>query len=80
MEINQDRTSSISANFNARIERLYVNEEGEQVNKGQVIAELYAPEIQVLKEELELATQQENEMLLKSITKKFKTMNYQSMM
>ncbi|MBZ9778000.1 efflux RND transporter periplasmic adaptor subunit [Psychroflexus sp. CAK8W] len=70
LEINQDETRSISANFNARIERLYVNEEGEQVNRGQVIAELYAPEIQVLKEELELATRQENEVLLNSITRK----------
>lgn len=75
LEINQDQTSSISANFNARIERLYVNEEGEQVNRGEVIAELYAPEIQVLKEELELATRQGNEVLLKSITNKIQ--NYQ---
>ncbi|MBZ9628744.1 efflux RND transporter periplasmic adaptor subunit [Psychroflexus sp. CAK1W] len=75
LKINQDKTSSVSANFNARIEKLYVNEEGEQVNRGQVIAELYAPEIQVLKEELELATRQENEVLLNSITRKIK--NYE---
>ena len=70
LEVNQDNTSSISTNFKARIERLYINEEGEKVQKGQVIAELYAPEIQVLKEELELATRQGNEVLLKSIIKK----------
>lgn len=75
LEINQDETRSLSANFNTRIERLYVNEEGEQVSKGQVIAELYAPEIQVLKDELELATRQNNEVLLKSITKKIE--NYE---
>ncbi|GGE38447.1 efflux RND transporter periplasmic adaptor subunit [Psychroflexus planctonicus] len=75
LEVNQDNTSSISANFKARIERLYINEEGEQVNRGQVIAELYAPEIQVLKDELELATRQENDVLLKSITRKIK--NYE---
>lgn len=75
LEINLDNTSSISVNFKARIERLYVNAEGEMVNKGEVIAELYSPEIQVLKEELELANRQENEMLLKSITAKIK--NYQ---
>jgi Cu(I)/Ag(I) efflux system membrane fusion protein len=75
LEMNQDNISSISANFKARIEKLYVNEEGEQVNKGQVIAELYAPEIQILKQELELATRQENEMLLKSITRKIQ--NYE---
>lgn len=72
LEVNQDNTSSISANFKARIERLYINEEGEEVQKGQVIAELYAPEIQVLKDELELATRQENDVLLNSITKKIK--------
>ena len=75
LEMNQDNISSISANFKARIEKLYVNEEGEQVNKGQVIAELYAPEIQILKEELELATREENEMLLKSVTRKIQ--NYE---
>ena len=75
LQINQDNTQSLSANFKARIERLFVNEEGERVQKGQVIAELYAPEIQVLKEELELATRQENEMLLKSITNKIQ--NYE---
>lgn len=70
LQINQDNTQSLSANFNARIERLFVNEDGEQVQKGQVIAELYAPEIQVLKEELELAKRQENQLLLKSIERK----------
>jgi Cu(I)/Ag(I) efflux system membrane fusion protein len=75
LEINQDNTSSISANFKARIERLYINEEGEEVQKGQVIAELYAPEIQVLKDELVLATRQGNDVLLKSITRKIK--NYE---
>ncbi|MFD0931939.1 efflux RND transporter periplasmic adaptor subunit [Psychroflexus salinarum] len=75
LEVNQDNTSSISANFKARIERLYINEEGEEVQKGQVIAELYAPEIQVLKEELELATRQENELLLNSIIRKIQ--NYE---
>mgnify|MGYP006427115267 CR=1 FL=1 len=75
LEINKDQTQSLSANFNTRIERLFVNEEGEKVTQGQVIAELYAPKIQVLKEELELATQQENETLLKSITNKIQ--NYE---
>ncbi|QSS97996.1 efflux RND transporter periplasmic adaptor subunit [Psychroflexus sp. ALD_RP9] len=75
LEINQDKTQSISANFKARIERLYVNEDGEKVQKGQVIAELYAPEIQVLKEELDLAKKQQNKVLLKAITQKIK--NYE---
>ncbi len=75
LEINQNETQSISANFKARIEKLYINEEGEAVNKNQIIAELYAPEIQIIKDELELATQQDNSSLLKSIEKKIE--NYE---
>ncbi len=75
LEINQNETQSISANFKARIEKLYINEEGETVNKNQIIAELYAPEIQVLKDELNLAIRQENSNLLKSIKTKIK--NYE---
>lgn len=75
LEINQDNTQSITANFKSRIEKLYINEEGEQVRKGQVLAELYSPEIQVLKEELELAQRQNNDALLNSITKKIE--NYE---
>lgn len=75
LEINQNETQSISANFKARIEKLYINEEGEAVNKNQIIAELYAPEIQVLKDELNLAIQQDNSSLLKSIEKKIE--NYE---
>ncbi len=75
LEINQNETQSISANFKARIEKLYINEEGEEVQKGQVIAELYAPEIQILKEELALARKQQNEVLLKAITNKIE--NYE---
>jgi Cu(I)/Ag(I) efflux system membrane fusion protein len=70
LEPNQNKIQSISANFDARIERLYVNEEGESVKKGQVIAELYAPEIEVLKDEWQLAKRQQNELLQKSIERK----------
>ena len=75
LAINQDKTQSVTANVKSRIEKLYVNEDGEKVNKGQVIAELYAPDIQVLKEELDLAKRQENQQLLKSIKRKIK--NYE---
>ena len=75
LAINQDKTQSVTANVKSRIEKLYVNEDGEKVNKGQVIVELYAPDIQVLKEELDLAKRQENQQLLKSIKRKIK--NYE---
>ncbi|WP_127846071.1 efflux RND transporter periplasmic adaptor subunit [Psychroflexus aestuariivivens] len=70
LEINQDKTHSISANYEARIEKLYVSEEGEKIEKGQVIAELYAPDIQVLKSELDLAKRQADERLLKKVKQK----------
>jgi len=75
LAINQNLTQTLTANFNLRIETLYVNEEGEKVNKGQVIAELYAPDIQVIKEEWNLAKRQQNEQLLNSIKQKIK--NYE---
>ncbi|MBS3738656.1 MAG: efflux RND transporter periplasmic adaptor subunit [Psychroflexus sp.] len=75
LAINQNLTQTLTANFNLRIETLYVNDEGEKVNKGQVIAELYAPDIQVIKEEWNLAKRQQNEQLLNSIKQKIK--NYE---
>lgn len=75
LEPNQNKTQAVSTNFKARIERLYINEEGEFIKQGEVIAELYAPEIQVLKDELQLAKRQQNELLLNSIERKIK--NYQ---
>ena len=75
LAIDQDLTQTLTANFNLRIETLYVNEEGEKVKKGQVIAELYAPDIQVIKEEWNLAKRQQNEQLLNSIKQKIK--NYE---
>ncbi|NBC56991.1 MAG: efflux RND transporter periplasmic adaptor subunit, partial [Bacteroidetes bacterium] len=75
LEINQNKTQSVSANYKARIEKLYINEEGEAVSKNQIVAELYAPEIQVLKNEFELASQQNNSNLLNSIKTKIK--NYE---
>lgn len=70
LDINQNQTQSISANFKARIDQLYINEEGERIKRGEVIAELYAPEIEILKNEWSLAKQQQNVTLLKSIKRK----------
>jgi len=68
--INQNQSFSISTNYKARVERLYVNDEGESITTGQIIAELYAPDIQVLQQELNLAKRQNNEPLLNTITQK----------
>ncbi len=72
--VNQDRVESLSANYKGRVEKLYINDEGEQVNKGQLIAEIYAPEIQILKDEYNLALEQDNSTLINSVTKKIKNL------
>lgn len=72
--VNQDRVESLSANYKGRIEKLYINEEGEQVNKDQLIAEIYAPEIQILKDEYNLALKQDNLTLINSVNRKIKNL------
>jgi len=68
--VNQDRVERLSANYSGRIEKLYINDTGEQVRKGQAIAEIYAPELQIIQDEYKLALKQNNSSLLQSITKK----------
>ena len=68
--INQNQSFSISTNYKARVEHLYVNDEGESITDGQIIAELYAPDIQVLQQELNLAKRQNKKTLLNTITQK----------
>ncbi len=75
LKVNEDRVESISANYDGRIERLYINDVGEQVRKGQVIAQIYAPDLQILKEEYILAKNQGNSGLLESVTKKIRNLD-----
>jgi len=72
--VNQDRVERLSANYSGRIEKLYVNDTGEQVRKGQVIAEIYAPELQIIQDEYKLALKQNNSSLLQSITRKIENL------
>jgi Cu(I)/Ag(I) efflux system membrane fusion protein len=72
--VNQDRVERLSANYSGRIEKLYVNDIGEQVRKGQVIAEIFAPELQIIQDEYKLALKQNNSSLLQSITRKIENL------
>ncbi len=52
IEIDERRIKKIPAHFHGRIEKLYVNFTGEQVTKGQLLAEVYSPELIAAQEEL----------------------------
>lgn len=52
IEIDERNITKIPAHFHGRIEKLYVNFTGEQVAKGQLLAEVYSPELIVAQEEL----------------------------
>jgi len=52
IEIDERRITKIPAHFHGRIEKLYVNFTGEQVAKGQLLAEVYSPELIAAQEEL----------------------------
>ncbi|SFT48113.1 membrane fusion protein, Cu(I)/Ag(I) efflux system [Lishizhenia tianjinensis] len=52
IKADERRESSIVTHFTGRIEQLYVSFTGEQIRKGQKIAELYAPELIAAQQEL----------------------------
>jgi Cu(I)/Ag(I) efflux system membrane fusion protein len=49
---DETRLSAVTARFPGRIERLYVNVTGQEVNKGQRIASIYSPELVAAQKEL----------------------------
>lgn len=52
VSIDERRISSQAIHFDGRIEKLFVNFEGEKVNKGQTLATVYAPKLISAQEEL----------------------------
>jgi Cu(I)/Ag(I) efflux system membrane fusion protein len=52
IEIDERKISQIPAHFECRIEKLYINFTGEQISKGQLLAEVYSPELIAAQEEL----------------------------
>jgi Cu(I)/Ag(I) efflux system membrane fusion protein len=49
---NENETATMPAHFDGRIEKLYVNSLGEQVNKGQAVAKIYSPDLIAAQQEL----------------------------
>ena len=52
IELNENRVLSQTAHFPGRIEKLYINYEGEKVRAGQTIALLYSPQLLAAQKEL----------------------------
>jgi len=49
---NESNMAIQTAHFGGRIEKLYINSEGEKVNRGQLLARIYSPELFAAQQEL----------------------------
>lgn len=74
IELNERKMLSQTAYFPGRIEKLYVNYEGEKVQKGQTVALIYAPRLVTAQQELleALKFQDTNPTLLEAAKRKLK--------
>jgi len=57
VQVDETLISKIPAHFHGRIEKLNINFTGEQISKGQLMAEVYSPELVTAQQELQLAYQ-----------------------
>lgn len=57
VQVDETLISKIPAHFHGRIEKLSINFTGEQISKGQLLAEVYSPELVTAQQELQLAYQ-----------------------
>ena len=64
VEFNERGQRSISARFNARVDQLFVSETGRMVQKGDVLASMYSPELVVAMKSLLEAKKAGNQELL----------------
>ncbi len=53
---NEEANTVQTAHFSGRIEKLYINSVGEKINRGQLLAEIYSPELFAAQQELITAT------------------------
>lgn len=72
IQVNETLISKIPAHFHGRIEKLYINFTGEQIRKGQLLAEVYSPELINAQKELQLTykDRESNPLLYHSARKK----------
>lgn len=52
IKTDETQTHSLTAHYNGRIERLFINYTGQRVNKGQVVARIYSPDLFAAQQEL----------------------------
>lgn len=74
---NKDETATMPAHFDGRIEKIYVNSLGEQVKKGQLIAEVYSPFLVAAQQELIIASKNKKSQpkLYAAVRNKFENLN-----
>lgn len=82
IDFDETRLSRISARFPGRIDRLYVNYTGVAVKKGEHLAEIFSPDLQVAQREALLTLRGRNSEpipsnLLKSVKEKFRTWGFE---
>jgi membrane fusion protein, copper/silver efflux system len=52
IRLNEQKLSSVTSTFPGRVEQLHVNFTGQQVNRGDVLATVYSPELRTAQQEL----------------------------
>jgi len=74
LEVNEDEKAAMPAHFNGRIEKLYVNTVGDKVRSGQIIANVYSPELVAAQQELITAAKLKSSQpqLYQAVRNKFK--------
>jgi Cu(I)/Ag(I) efflux system membrane fusion protein len=66
IQANELRKHSQTAHISGRVEKLFVNFEGEQVRKGQVLASIYSPELLVAQTEFLEALKQKHPVIIEA--------------
>lgn len=72
--VNKDLNATMSAHFDGRIEKLYINTVGDKVSRGEPIAKIYSPALVAAQQELITAARSKNTQpqFYKAIRNKFK--------
>lgn len=77
LRYNEENKQKLTADFHGRIDAFYIDYEGQEVKRGQVVARLYSPEIEALQRELLMAYAQQEEQprLFEASLKKLRNWN-----
>ncbi|SMD43751.1 membrane fusion protein, Cu(I)/Ag(I) efflux system [Aquiflexum balticum DSM 16537] len=70
IQVNEQRVKSLTANYSGRVDQLFINFTGQEVQRGQKLATLYSPElVNAQKELLETAKIKDRQLALYQATK-----------